>query len=106
MGKRFHPREAGHIGFILTIVGERLYFAGDCDPIPEMSGLNCDVALIPVSGTCKMTAEEASTAAGEIHPKVAIPMHFGAGVVGTVDDAERFRNLSPVPVMILSPEGR
>lgn len=105
LDKKFHPRQAGHIGFVLTLEGERLYFAGDADLIPEMEGLACDVALLPVSGTYVMTADEAVRAAGVIRPRVAVPMHYGAGVAGTADDAERFRRGSPVPVEILAMEG-
>lgn len=105
INKKFHPRQAGHIGFIVTVQGERLYFAGDTDEIPEMASIRCDVALLPVSGVYTMTAEEAARAAGKIKPALAIPMHYGAGVAGTADDAERFRQLSPVPVVILRAEG-
>lgn len=99
--KQFHPKEAGHVGYILTIADERLYFAGDTDHIPEMKHIKCDVALLPVSGTYVMTAEEAVQAATDIQPKLAIPMHYGAGVVGTRADAERFQELCQVPVRIL-----
>jgi len=105
VNKRFHPREAGHIGFIVTVQGERLYFAGDTDEIPEMASIQCDVALLPVSGVYTMTAEEAARAAGKIKPALAIPMHYGAGVAGTADDAERFRQLSPIPVLVMKAEG-
>ncbi|NIS78769.1 MAG: MBL fold metallo-hydrolase [Anaerolineales bacterium] len=105
IGKSFHPKEAGHVGFVITIAGERLYFAGDTDRIPEMKGLECDVALIPVSGTYVMTAEEAAEAVEDIRPKLAIPMHYGAGVAGTRQDAIRFRSLSTVPVTILETTG-
>jgi L-ascorbate metabolism protein UlaG (beta-lactamase superfamily) len=104
--KRFHPKASGHIGFRIKLGGEYLYFAGDTDHIPEMEGLQCDVALLPVSGTYTMTAEEASRAAEAIRPRVAIPMHYGAGVAGTGEDAERFRRLTSVPVVILEDEGR
>jgi len=104
INKRFHPREAGGLGFILTIEGERLYFAGDTDFIPEMKEIRCDIALLPVSGTYVMTAEEAAQAAAAIRPKVAIPMHYGAGVAGSEADAERFRSLYPGTVVILKPE--
>jgi L-ascorbate metabolism protein UlaG (beta-lactamase superfamily) len=103
--KHFHPRQAGHVGFILTLAGERIYFAGDTDLIPEMEDLSCDVALLPVSGTYVMEAEEAARAAEVLQPRVAIPMHYGAGVVGTVDDARRFAELTSVPVEILQAEG-
>jgi L-ascorbate metabolism protein UlaG (beta-lactamase superfamily) len=104
--KRFHPKAEGHIGFRITLGDECLYFAGDTDHIPEMQGLQCDVALLPVSGTYTMTAEEAAQAAETIQPRVAVPMHYGAGVAGTSEDAERFRRLSSVPVVILEDEGR
>jgi L-ascorbate metabolism protein UlaG (beta-lactamase superfamily) len=106
IGKRFHPKAEGHIGFKITLGDECLYFAGDTDHIPEMRGLECDVALLPVGGTYTMTAEEAAKAAGTIKPKVAIPMHYGAGVAGTSEDAERFRRMASVPVVILKDEGR
>ncbi len=104
IGKTFHPKGADHLGFILTIDGERVYFAGDTDIIPEMTGLTCDVALLPVSGTYVMTAEEAAEAVGVIETRVAIPMHYGAGVVGTIEDALKFQELSDVPVIILERE--
>ena len=105
IGKPFHPKGAGHVGFVLTLRGERLYFAGDTDVIPEMEDLACDIALLPVSGTYVMTAEEAAQAAELIQPRVAVPMHYGAGVVGTVEDAERFRTLCSMPVVVMEKEG-
>ncbi len=105
IGKSFHPKAAGHVGYIVFVGDESLYFAGDTDAIPEMKGLATDVALLPVSGTYVMTAEEAVQAAQSIGPKVAVPMHYGAGVAGSAEDAERFRRLSPVPVVVLLQEG-
>jgi L-ascorbate metabolism protein UlaG (beta-lactamase superfamily) len=105
VNKKFHPRDEGHLGFIVHLGGERLYFAGDTDLIPEMTGLACDVALLPVSGVYTMTADEAAGAAGVIRPRVAVPMHYGAGVAGSADDAETFRQKCPVPVVILKMEG-
>ena len=104
IGKPFHRKQAGHLGFVITLGEERLYFTGDADYIPEMDNIVCDVALLPVSGKYVMTAEEAAQAAEAIQPKVAIPMHYGSGVVGTKEDAERFRDLSPVPVVIMEVE--
>jgi L-ascorbate metabolism protein UlaG (beta-lactamase superfamily) len=52
-----------------------------------------------------MTAEEAVRAAGAIRPRLAVPMHYGAGVAGSEEDAETFRRGSPVPVVILKMEG-
>lgn len=103
-GKPFHPKDAEHVGFILTVNDQRIYHAGDTDNIPEMSGFEVDIALLPVSGTYVMTAEEAAEAAQRIGPKTAIPMHYGAGVVGTRADAERFAELYDGQVVILDQE--
>jgi L-ascorbate metabolism protein UlaG (beta-lactamase superfamily) len=104
LDKPFHPKEEGHLGFILEIEGERLYFAGDTDHIPEMESINCDLALLPVSGKYVMDAEEAARAASTLRPKLIVPMHYGAGVVGTIADAERFRELTDMPVHIMTAE--
>ncbi|MFA6499842.1 MAG: MBL fold metallo-hydrolase [Desulfurivibrionaceae bacterium] len=87
--KQFHPQANGWLGFILTVDGVRVYHAGDTDYIPEMKNIRADIALLPVSGTYVMTAEEAAQAAILIGPKIAVPMHY-ASSVGTSDDADRF----------------
>ncbi len=102
-GKVFHPKEDGKAGYIVGINGVRVYHAGDTDAIPEMKGLKPDVALLPVSGTYVMTADEAAQAAKMVEPKVAIPMHYGV-IVGTEQDAQKFKQLATVEVQILKPE--
>ena len=87
--KSFHPKEKGWLGFIVTVEGVRIYHAGDTDRIPEMASFQVDIALLPVSGTYVMTAEEAVEATRLMKPKVVIPMHYGA-IVGSADDAKRF----------------
>ena len=74
--KDFHPRDKNYLGFIVTLDGLSLYHAGDTDRIEEMKGLKAQVALLPVSGTYVMTAEEAVQAALDISPAMVIPMHF------------------------------
>jgi L-ascorbate metabolism protein UlaG (beta-lactamase superfamily) len=90
--KTFHPKADGKVGFIFTVGGVTYYHAGDTDVIPEMNGLAPDVALLPVSGTYVMTADEAAKAARAIKPKTAVPMHYGA-IVGSDADANRFAKL-------------
>ncbi|MBW2171387.1 MAG: MBL fold metallo-hydrolase [Deltaproteobacteria bacterium] len=87
--KNFHPKQNGWLGFIVTVEGVRIYHAGDTDLIPEMASFDVDVALLPVSGTYVMTAEEAVEAAKMLKPKLVIPMHYDA-IVGSSDDAQRF----------------
>lgn len=105
LDKQFHPKKAGGVGYIITTVeGTRIYHAGDTDLIPEMDQVKADVALLPVGGTYTMDAVEAAQAANKIKPKVAIPMHWG-NIVGSRQDAEKFRDLCEVEVKILKPEG-
>jgi L-ascorbate metabolism protein UlaG (beta-lactamase superfamily) len=90
LDKKFHPRAKNWLGFVVTVDGTRIYHAGDTDLIAEMAEIQCDVALLPVSGTYVMTAAEAIAAARRIKPQVAIPMHYDT-LVGTRADAERFK---------------
>ena len=100
-GVPFHPKENAMIGFVLSIDGKRIYHAGDTDLIAEMNNLkNIDIALLPVSGTYVMTALEAVEACKLIHPKLAIPMHYGA-IVGTESDARTFKERAPCRVEII-----
>ena len=102
-GVVYHPKEQGGVGYIIEVGGIRIYHAGDTDFIPEMKNLKVDVALVPVSGTFVMTAEEAADAVNTFKPKVAIPMHFGS-IVGSRSDAETFKKLAEVDVVILEKE--
>ncbi len=100
--KSFHPKNSNWVGFIVTMGGKSIYHAGDTDHIPEMDGFKVDVALVPVSGTYVMAAEEAAEAVNRMKPKIAVPMHYG-DIVGTEADAEKFKSLvsSDIEVKIL-----
>ena len=103
--KQFHPKDNAWVGYIFTVKGQRIYIAGDTDYIPEMKDFKVDIALLPVSGTYVMTAEEAVKAALDINPAVAIPMHYDS-IVGTADDAQRFADAlkGKIEVRILKEE--
>jgi len=90
--KQFHIKNSHKLGFIVTVDGVKIYHAGDTDTIPEMKNYLCDIALLPISGTYVMTADEAAQVALTIKPKVAIPIHYG-DTVGSISDAKRFQEL-------------
>ncbi len=91
IAKKFHPKDKNWVGFIITLSdGTTIYHAGDTDFIPEMKSLKVDIALLPVSGTYVMTADEAIEAANTFKPQIAIPMHFGE-IVGSEKDAAKFK---------------
>lgn len=100
--KPFHPRGNKWLGYIVTIGGVSVYHAGDTDLIPEMNDLGrVHIALLPVGGQYTMDAEEAAKAADIIKADIFIPMHYGAGVVGSLKDAEKFKSLCQEEVRIL-----
>ena len=87
--KQFHPKGNNWLGFVVELDGVKIYHSGDTDFIPEMKNLSVDIALIPVSGTYVMNADQAVEAARAIGPKIAVPMHWGK-IVGSEDDAKKF----------------
>lgn len=104
--KQFHTKDKGWAGYIFTINKQRIYLAGDTDYIPEMKTFkDIAIALLPVSGTYVMTAEEAVQAALVMAPKIAIPMHYGS-IVGNKNDAKKFAAAlkGKIEVVILSEE--
>ena len=105
VSKEFHPRANGWIGAVLTLDGQRIYYAGDTDITPEMAHLtSIDLALLPVGGTYTLDAAEAARACEEIAPAAAIPYHWG-DIVGSADDARTFADSSPCKVHVLNPGG-
>lgn len=101
--KSFHPKRAGHVGYIVTVEGTRIYHTGDSDPIPEMAGLTADILLVPVSGTYVADPAQAAEIVRAVKPKIAVPMHIGA-IIGSQADAERFKGLVDCQVMVLEKE--
>ena len=68
------------------------YIAGDTDYSLEASMVKCDVAMLPIGGTYTMDPEEAAKLANVIHPKYAVPTHYGS-IVGSPEDADIFISL-------------
>ena len=102
MNKHFHVRDNDWVGFVVKLDGRVLYHMGDTDIIPEMQHIKgIDVLFIPVSGTFVMTPEEAAKITNHIKPHIAVPIHYGAGVVGTQTDAEKFKTLVHVTEVLI-----
>lgn len=101
IGKAFHPRGNNWFGAVFTLGGQRVYYAGDTDLIPEMNDLkDVDLALLPVGGTYTLSAQEAAQACKAIAPRIAIPYHWG-DVVGSAQDARAFAAAACCAVRIL-----
>lgn len=98
-----HPRSNNWVGFIIELASKRIYIAGDTDIIEEMKSLgHIDVAFLPAGGTYTMNAQQAAEATKYIKPQLAIPYHWGAGIVGTLADAQRFASFAACNVKIMS----
>ena len=89
VGKVFHPKSAGWVGYILCVDGKRIYVAGDTDANEDVRQVKCDIALIPIGGTYTMDAKQAAEFINTIRPQIAIPTHYGS-IVGSKKDAEVF----------------
>ncbi len=87
--KKYHPKDNGWLGYIVTIDGVRVYVAGDTDVTDEAKAVECDIAFLPIGGTYTMTAQEAKELAKILSPAAAIPTHYGT-VVGKASDYDAF----------------
>lgn len=75
---------AESVGYLIKGRGRTVYFAGDTDLFPEMSRLGpMDLALLPVWGWGTSVGEghldprRAAKAVELLHPRVAVPIHWG-----------------------------
>ncbi len=74
--KSFHVKGRGN-GYVLNLGGERLYFSGDTEDIPEMRSLkNIDRAFVCMNLPYTMTVESAANAVLEFKPKKVYPYHY------------------------------
>ncbi len=98
-----HPRDNNWVGFLVELAGNRYYFAGDTDHIPEMSDIRTDVAFVPAGGTYTMDVQEAVGAVKDINPKIAVPYHFGFIVGSRSVGADFVEAIAPIEGRVLDP---
>ena len=87
--KEYHPKDAGYVGYIVTLNNITYYIAGDTDVLDDLKVIKADVIFLPIGGVYTMTKEEAVELANTIKPKYAIPIHYGLAV-GSREDAKYF----------------
>ncbi|MFC6490727.1 MBL fold metallo-hydrolase [Nitratireductor sp. GCM10026969] len=84
---QYHP-EGRDNGYVLSLMGGRVYIAGDTEDIPEMRALeDIDLAFVPMNLPYTMTVEQAASAVAEFAPMVVYPYHYRGS------DVERFKSL-------------
>ena len=92
-GQPYHPKYSFD-GYVLTMGGKHLYFAGDTENTPEMRDLKgIDAAFLPMNLPYTMTPEEAAAAARAFRPKVVYPYHFRSPFDKPSGNAEQFAAL-------------
>jgi L-ascorbate metabolism protein UlaG (beta-lactamase superfamily) len=75
-GQLFHTKGRGN-GYVVTLGGKRLYFAGDTECTPEMQALtNIDAAFVPMNLPYTMPPSEAAQCVAAFAPKVVYPYHY------------------------------
>lgn len=90
--KEFHPKANNWVGYIIELDDKKYFIAGDTDNIPELKGVKCDVAFIPIGGTYTMDKKEAAELCKNIEAEIVIPTHYGL-IVGKKTDGEEFAKL-------------
>jgi len=94
-----HTKGRGN-GYVVTIGGKRLYFAGDTQCTPEMRALeNIDAAFLPMNPPNTMLPSEAAECARAFEPTIAYPFHYRGQ---KPEDFAAALKGSPVEVRILS----
>jgi L-ascorbate metabolism protein UlaG (beta-lactamase superfamily) len=92
LGKDFHKKKNGWVGYKVTKDETTYAILGDTDNIPELQTLSCDVLFVPIGGTYTMDPAEAAALANAITPKLVVPTHYGT-VVGTKQNEKEFLSL-------------
>lgn len=81
-GEPFHPKGRAN-GYILTLGGRRIYFAGVTECVPEVQALrSIDVAFLSMNlPHGRMTMSAAADCVKTFKPRVVYPYHFRNGKV-------------------------
>ncbi len=89
-GQPYHPKYIFD-GYVLTMGGKHLYFAGDTENTPEMRDLKgIDAAFLPMNLPYTMTPDEAANAVKAFRPRVVYPYHFRSPFDKPSGNAEKF----------------
>jgi L-ascorbate metabolism protein UlaG (beta-lactamase superfamily) len=95
-------------GFLLTIDGKTIYYAGDTGLTMDMKLLECeniDVAMLPIGGNFTMDIEDARKAVSFIKAKKIIPMHYNTFELIQADPEAFKERVKDAEVIIIKPNG-
>ncbi len=81
------------VGYLVTVNGKTLYFAGDTsktDQMAELNDKNIEYAFLPIDGHFNMDIPEAVECAELIGAKHTVPIHMSPGELFDRERAEQF----------------
>lgn len=81
-GEPYHPKGEAN-GYLLTIGGQRVYFVGVTECVPEIRALrSVDVMFVPMNlPNGRMAPAAAAECVRALKPKVAYPYHYDQGYI-------------------------
>lgn len=91
------------VGYIVSLEGLSLYFAGDTGPTEQMKELaarHLDYAFLPGDGIYTMTAEEAGVCANTIGAVHSVPIHLKPVTPYGEVEAVRFVKVTPSALLV------
>jgi len=99
-------------GFLLTIAGQKIYFAGDTALFDEMRRIGAgglDLAVLPIGDRFTMGPDDALEAVKLLNPKRVVPCHYNTWAAIAQDAkawAERVRSQTKAIPYVLEPGGK
>lgn len=91
IGKPFHVKERGWIGYVVTLDNETYFVTGDTDANEDNVNVKCDVLFVPCGGKYTFDAEEAAEFTYKIKPRKVIPTHY-TDIAGESEIGEAFKS--------------
>jgi L-ascorbate metabolism protein UlaG (beta-lactamase superfamily) len=75
-GQLFHDKGRGN-AYILTLGGQRIFFSGDTECVPEIKALTMiDVAFVTMNLPYTMPPDEAAACVKAFKPRIVYPYHY------------------------------
>ncbi len=100
--KKFHPKGRGN-GYLIERNGQRVYFSGDTEDIPEMRNLkNIHKAFVCMNLPYTMTVEDAAAGVIAFAPQEVYPYHYrGKNGLSDVDKFKKSVNAANAEIEVV-----
>jgi L-ascorbate metabolism protein UlaG (beta-lactamase superfamily) len=100
-----HPKEAGGLGFVISLNYYDIYYAGDTQEIPEMALISPDIAILPIDGNGTLNVQGAVEVVKAMKPRWAFPSNWGStGIGAAIADAQEFKSIASEYTDVIIPE--